>query len=243
MPSVEIPLRSRKYPGLVALVDEDDADLVLPYRWWPRKCLTTSRDLFYAMTTGINGQSVSMHRLINQTPPGMETDHINGNGLDNRKANLRSVTSSQNLANWHTDVRSALGYIGVHERKTKSGTRYHAIVRGAIVGIFDTAEDAAREVDRIRRIIWGECVRLNFPDERPPIDGVVRIGRERTSKFRGVCWDERQERWESRIIVNGKKVFIGRFDSELDAARAYDEAAAQLRGGRGRANLRNVDVL
>jgi hypothetical protein len=84
----EIPL-SR---GEVAVVDEEDYEKVINFgRWW---CSDTG----YAICH-IGTKKVRMHRLINNTPKGLITDHINGNRLDNRKTNLRTVDHKENAAN------------------------------------------------------------------------------------------------------------------------------------------------
>jgi hypothetical protein len=49
-----------------------------------------------------------MHRLINSTPDGFDTDHINGDTLDNRRENLRTATRAQNL--WNSFVRKKKGH-------------------------------------------------------------------------------------------------------------------------------------
>lgn len=85
--------------GQIALVDEEDFDLISSFSWWPRPKGNTT----YA-TRGLwkNNKQVGlirMHRLIMNPPEGMVVDHINGNGLDNRKSNLRICTPSTNQRN------------------------------------------------------------------------------------------------------------------------------------------------
>lgn len=57
------------------------------------------------------------------------------------------------------------------------------------------------------------------------------------SGYRGVIWDSSRQCWRSRIWVGGRAVFLGSFDNELDAARAYDRAAIQHFGPDARVNL------
>lgn len=231
--TVEIPLSSKKYTGLHALVDEDDYELVSQHRWFPTRS-STSRT-FYAgrFEKQRDGKRVIilMHREINKTPQDLETDHINGDGLDNRRENLRSVERSQNLANAHTPIRSKTGYIGVIFDDW-SNKPYKAVVRGATVGRFRVPEEAAREVDRYRRIIWGEHVKLNFPDERDKLDEVIRgYNRKKqnrhSERYRGVYYDKGRRKWEAQITHNGNRVKIGRFLKLEEAALAYDRARVE----------------
>lgn len=85
---IAIPLTQ----GKVSLIDEQDLPLVERYSW----CAWPHRNTTYAQS-GIG----LLHALIMQTPKGMVTDHINGNGLDNRRKNLRVVTHRENLNNMH----------------------------------------------------------------------------------------------------------------------------------------------
>ena len=57
-----------------------------------------------------------------------------------------------------------------------------------------------------------------------------------TSKFKGVCWDKRRGRWVAQCKRDGKS-YLGRFDDELAAAEAYDEAARETWGEHARLNF------
>jgi hypothetical protein len=149
--------------GLVALVDPEDADLVSPYSWHAGH----GKHTFYAWRSPrvdeIN-PIVQMHALIARRMGVLVVDHINGDGLDNRRANLRIATVGQNNAN--ARKRPGAQYRGV--RRLPSG-RWVAQSwekgRYLYIGSFDTAEDAARARDAVAAANYGEFARLNFPDE------------------------------------------------------------------------------
>ena len=90
----KIPLSQGKF----AMVDEKDYGELLQYKWYA----TNQRDHFYAARNKIkNGRRtyMTMHRQIMKCPKDMVVDHINHNGLDNRRTNLRAVTAQQNSWN------------------------------------------------------------------------------------------------------------------------------------------------
>jgi len=93
-------------------------------------------------------------------------DHINGNGLDNRRVNLRPATPSQNSANTRTRL-SVSGYRGVTWFARTSRWRAHISVDGKQrhLGYFDDAAEAARVRDTAALEAFGEFARLNFPQE------------------------------------------------------------------------------
>lgn len=105
-----------------------------------------------------------LHRIVSDTPADLYTDHINHNGLDNRRANLRVVNSSQNQAN-----RAALrdGYKGVYKHSRYNA--YWAQIRANGVsmhlGTFDNELDAAKAYDIATLKHNGEHALTNLPKD------------------------------------------------------------------------------
>jgi len=110
-----------------------------------------------------------------QPPPGMMIDHINGNGLDDRRANMRTCTNQQNMRNLRKRRSGSSIYKGVYYDKRRR-TWYARIChngKNIHLGTFATEIEAARAYDRAARRLFGEFARLNFPDEveRRSVDG------------------------------------------------------------------------
>ena len=162
-PFRRIPLTQGKY----AIVDPEDYERIAKYKWF---AIRFERG-YYAVRTAKDSKgrqrNVRMHREIMGEPKGKIIDHINHNGLDNRKANLRVVTRQQNTWN---------------KRKQRGG-----------------------------------C----------------------SSKYKGVTWLKRSGKWQVRITYNGKSIFIGYFEDQVDAAKAYDAKAAELYGDYAALNFPN----
>ena len=80
--------------GKQAIVDDDDYEELNQFKWY-------SNNGYVCRAIKINGvyKTIPLHRTVNKTPIGLETDHINRNKLDNRKSNLRSVSRSINNFN------------------------------------------------------------------------------------------------------------------------------------------------
>jgi len=137
----------------VALVDEADAELVAEHRWRP---MVSKTGKVYAYTV-IGRKTVFLHRFIVGTAAGFDTDHEDGDALNNQRYNLRPATRAENVAN----------------------------------------TPKSRRAD----------------------------GRPWSSVYKGVCWNRSQKKWQASIRVDGRLRFLGRYESEADAARAYDRAA------------------
>jgi hypothetical protein len=162
MRTVTIPLTK----GKVALIDADDLPLVERYTWRAQPNNTQSG--WYAASTRWErlspgkrvSRSISMHVLLLGKKPGVEIDHIDGDGLNNTRANLRHATHTQNKANCAPYRTNTSGYKGVYPRKK----RWRAAISGRYIGLYATPEEAARAYDAKARARWGTFARLNFPD-------------------------------------------------------------------------------
>lgn len=108
--------------------------------------------------------NILLHRKIMNVKKGQFIDHINGNTLDCRKANLRKCTLSQNSANSKNICTKKELYRGVY-RISKNGGWYAGIRKKGkfyYLGKFDTAKEAAIKRDKFAKIMFGEFARLNF---------------------------------------------------------------------------------
>lgn len=148
-----IPLTQEKF----ALIDDEDFELVSQYKW----CAYFSGGNWYARSNAqINYKRVTLklHTLVlGKILQKVEIDHVNRDGLDNRKENLRVCTHQENSCN---------------RRK--------------------------------------------------------RVGK---SQFKGVqLFKGRKKKWMAQIGANQKKKFLGYFENEIDAAKAYNKAAIDLHG-------------
>jgi hypothetical protein len=155
--------------GQIVLIDEADWDRVREYVWWVsqnnhcrKKLINNSTYYAYAK---MGGKNVAMHRLIlGHIPQGLETDHINGNGLDNRKMNLRTCTHSQNNRNKPKMKGTSSKYIGVswHIHKNKWIAKIQKNGKAYYLGYFDSQLKAAIVRDRHAKYILGEYAKLIF---------------------------------------------------------------------------------
>jgi hypothetical protein len=140
--------------GKYAIVDPEDYERLNLHKWYAAKDAHTSYAQRSIRRKNANQTTFLMHRQIIKAADDMFVDHINHNGLDNRKANLRLASIAQNNR---------------HRRITKKINSH--------------------------------------------------------SKYRGVTWCRKKKCWLAQIKINRKTKHIGYFHNELQAAKAYDNAA------------------
>jgi len=151
-----IPLTQGKF----AIVDADDYERLAKYKWHAYKNGST----YYASRTSAN-KKIIMHREIMQAPKGLLVDHIEGNGLNNRKSNLRLCTRVQNARNKRPKHNGSSRYKGVYwhisYRKWAANIRCNG--KQKYLGRFDDEIEAAVAYDRKAELLFGEFAYLNFP--------------------------------------------------------------------------------
>jgi hypothetical protein len=148
--------------GLFATIDAADADAVRAHAWWAFKS-STNRS-WYARTK-IDGRFVSMQNFLMQPAPGMLVDHVDLNGLNNRRDNLRPATRSQNHYNRRAQRGGSSRFKGVSFCKLTGKWRADICAerKPRLLGRFDDEEVAARAYDIAALALHGAFARLNFP--------------------------------------------------------------------------------
>jgi len=150
--------------GQVAIVDDDDYPEVSKYKW----CAMKMRYSYYAgRTIKQDGKqhTIYLHRELLPPPDGMVVDHINRDGLDCRRSNMRIATHEENMRNGRLPKNNTSGYMGV--TRSNSGrlpwkAQISAQGRNRYIGIYATREEAAIAYDDAAKRYHGEFASTNF---------------------------------------------------------------------------------
>jgi hypothetical protein len=161
--TVVVPLTQ----GKVAVIDAEDSDRVLSMKWY---AIRAKNNRWYAMcaaSKATNGRQILLHRFIMAPPDGSFIDHIDRDGLNCVRSNLRICTNSQNRMNSKVRATNTSGFKGAsfHKRIGKWHGQIRMNSRTRSLGYFETAEEAGRAYDTAAREMFGEFARLNFPDQ------------------------------------------------------------------------------
>jgi len=149
-----VPLTQGKH----AIVSREDAERVCRYKW----CAVRTGRLFYAVSS-IEGKMVYMHRfLVTATQP-HEVDHINHDGLDNTRQNLRVATHQQNIRNARKRKGCTSRFKGVsfHAETRKWQAHFYKNGKSIGLGLFASEEAAALAYNAAASAEYGEFALLN----------------------------------------------------------------------------------
>jgi len=176
--------------GDIALVDASDFEKVIAHSWR----LSSIEDGPYAVTT-IKSKNIRMHRMILgcSLSESAHIDHVDGNGLNNCRSNLRLATPRQNAWNRRLSARNLSSRF--KSVRLKSTGKWEVRVRTESkcwCGTFDHEEHAARAYDVVASAWFGEFACLNFPSEielsREIVRAVFRRQRSKPSQTDGVLF-------------------------------------------------------
>lgn len=200
--------------GRFALIDADDFE-------WLNKLKWHVTDRGYAVRSeslgGGKSRSVSMHRMILDTPKGMVSDHINGDRLDNRRSNLRICTLRENAYNKsNCDHSSQYKGVGWKKQSNNWQARVRFNDKWMHIGIYEDEIAAAVAYNEKAKEFFGEFAKLNVipPDWTPTAKSIpYRLkgvtsgkrptfrGKQPTSKYKGVS--KAHGRWKAVIKNSG----------------------------------------
>lgn len=168
----KIDISTPKYPNTFTLVDDDDFEFLNQWKW--RAIKGGRGDQLYVCRQKRHGKMreyFQMHRVIMAVDKKRVIDHINHDTLDNRKCNLRKCTQSENLMNqrktyYHREIKKGYSkYKGVYRRP--NGKWLVTIKGNGVVhqlGCFSGEKAAAKEYDKLAKLLHGEFACLNFPE-------------------------------------------------------------------------------
>jgi hypothetical protein len=140
--------------GFEAIIDNKDVHIIREHRW---RIQTSPKGHIYAARSGpAAGTIILMHRELMRAPKGVIVDHKDGDGLNNRRENIRLATYAQNNANRTYGRQNKLGLKGTCYKNGKYQASIKAHGKTYYLGSFNTVEEAAAAYYGAARIIWGD---------------------------------------------------------------------------------------
>jgi len=153
----QLQLHGKIAAGRCTKVDVDLFEELNAYRWH----MTSAGYVARTIVDGRNRKKVLIHRQILTVPPGLVVDHINADPLDNRRANIRAVTTATNMQRAAVPTGECR-FLGVRIAKRAKARRYEARLGPKYLGMFETAEEAAAAYDDAVLKVHGPLATTNY---------------------------------------------------------------------------------
>ncbi len=217
-------------------IDEEDLEFVKSKKWNVHKGTSSKTSYVYTWTYQNRVVSmIQMHRLLLGVN-GDNTyvvDHIDHNGLNNKRSNLRLCLSAEN--SWNQEIRrnNTTGYKGVSRQGTANKYSARVMKHGVSydMGWYDTPEEAGIAYDIGALYLHGVYSCINFDKEMYVDLNIEAEFKKRhyvpTCAYRGVVYRGKTS-YETTVCLGKKPIYIGRFPTAESAAEAYDKACIKL---------------
>lgn len=148
--------------GKVTLVDDEDFDFFNQWKWDSQKSRNTYFAKRYArIKEKFSERTILMHRVIMKTPQGMVVDHIDGNGLNNQRSNLRNCSNTENLRNQRINKNNTSGAKGVSRNRNKWMASIRINGKQKNLGRYTDKKDAVIAYNEAAKKHYGEFALLN----------------------------------------------------------------------------------
>jgi hypothetical protein len=213
----------------IAIVNEQDFDKINQYKWSSIFC--GKAKFPYAISSHF-GKIVYMHRIVIDAKSDQLVDHIDGNGLNNSRENLRFVTSSQNNMNQSKRSDNTSGHKGISWCPDREKYQVYVNIdrKRKSLGRYKTIEEAIYVRDQAAKSHYGEYARENsslaegveIEPQRSIPRTLRRIGGNNSSGKTGVI--KHGDKWKATITVDGKVKQIGVFVDLENAITAREKA-------------------
>lgn len=236
-----------------AIVDDEYWHELMEYKWY----LNMGYSFGY-----INGTSIGMHRYLVE---GDIIDHINNHRVDNRLCNLRNSTAGENAHNkvklnntsskyfgvsqhyiskkWHANIskENQRYYLGSYDNEDNAAIAYNETAKklyGDKANLNIIGESSLREI--IKSVVCEELIRENENQYKDQITEllsniVLQEKRKQTSDYRGVM--KSGNKWIAKICYQKESYYLGSYEREDNAAKAYNKKAIELFGDDAKLNI------